>query len=126
MENALPPPLPPRPSGRTPFPGETPGSRPKNYLIENVVALAAGLFCCCGFSTIPGLFGIVFASQVNRHYAQGNYAEAARTARTARILFLVTLGMAVAGLLFSLLYMAFFGMGAFREVIEQQTSGLTV
>ena len=44
-------------------------NQPKNYLVESILVT---IFCCQPF----GIAGIVFASQVNSKYANGDYEGA--------------------------------------------------
>ncbi len=69
-----------------------PSEPPKNWLVESILAT---LFCCLPF----GVAGIVYATQVNTKYSQGDY-EGARfaseqAAKWTKISFFVALGVAV-------------------------------
>lgn len=105
----------------TPYPSTPIGSpKPKNYLIETIVASAVGLLCCCGFNLIPGVIGIVFSTQVDSKFNAGDYAGAASSANTAKILFYVTAGMAVLGLIANVIYFFIFGWAFFGSLLQNQ------
>mgnify|MGYP002784612190 FL=1 len=93
--------------------------KPKNYLIENIVASVVGIACCCGVNLIPGIIGIVFSTQVDSKYNVGDYTGAASAANTAKILFYVTAGLVVLGLLINLAYFFFFGAALFTGLRER-------
>jgi hypothetical protein len=73
--------------------------KPQNYL---VAAILTTIFCC-----LPaGIVSIVYAAKVNGLYAEGKFAEADSASKNAKTWFIVSL---VAGLLFFIIYFAFFG-----------------
>ncbi|MBC7893056.1 MAG: CD225/dispanin family protein [Sphingobacteriaceae bacterium] len=101
----------------TPYPSAPIGSpKPKNYLVETIVASVVGLLCCCGFNLIPGVIGIVFSTQVDSKYNAGDYAGAASSANTAKILFYVTAGMALLGLISNVIYFLVAGASLFSNL----------
>lgn len=77
-----------------------PPVRPKNWLVESILVT---IFCCLPF----GIAGIVFASQVNSKYDQGDYEgslkASADAARWTKIGFF-------AGIAFIILYLIFMFM----------------
>jgi len=52
-------------------------NQPKNYLVESILVT---IFCCQPF----GIAGIVFASQVNSKYANGDYEGALKASKNAK------------------------------------------
>jgi len=52
-------------------------NQPKNYLVESILVT---IFCCLPF----GIAGIVFASQVNSKYANGDYEGALKASKDAK------------------------------------------
>lgn len=58
---------------RQPSPSQPP---PKNWLVESILVT---IFCCLPF----GIAGIVYASQVNAKYSQGDYAGAVEASNNA-------------------------------------------
>jgi len=52
-------------------------NQPKNYLVESILVT---IFCCQPF----GIAGIVFASQVNSKYANGDYEGALKASKDAK------------------------------------------
>lgn len=101
-----------------PPPGSS-ATKPKNYLIENIVATVLGLFCCCGVNAIPGVIGIIFSVQVDSKFNSGDYAGATSAAGTAKTLFYVTAGLALLGLLINVVSFFFFGGLMFDELRRQ-------
>lgn len=51
--------------------------QPKNYLVESILIT---IFCCQPF----GIVGIVFASQVNSKFANGDYKGALQASKEAK------------------------------------------
>lgn len=90
---------------KTPF-GETPGIRPKNWLVESILVT---IFCCLPF----GIAGIVNAASVNSRYDIGDHEGALRASQQAgkwtKIGFF--LGIAVYVIYFLLIFVL--GVGAF-------------
>lgn len=104
----------------TTYPANPAGSaKPKNYLVENIVAAVVGLLCCCGISTIPGVVGIVFATQVDSKFNQGDYTGAASAANTAKTMFYVTAGLVVLGFVINIIYFFVFGVSLFTGLRER-------
>ncbi len=74
-------------------------ARPSNYM---VLAILSTIFCC-----IPtGVASIVYASKVNEMYARGEYTEAERASKNAKMWGLIGVG---ASLLIWVVYFAIFG-----------------
>lgn len=94
-------------------------SKPKNYLVENIVASVVGVACCCGVNLIPGIIGIVFSIQSDSKYNAGDYAGAAGAANTAKTLFYVTAGLVLLGLLINLVYFFVAGVSLFTGMQER-------
>ncbi|GAA4903849.1 CD225/dispanin family protein [Mucilaginibacter defluvii] len=86
------------PFGQSPGFGQTPGLRPKNWLVESILAT---IFCC-----IPlGIVAIVNAASVNNRFDAGDYIGAENASKQAgkwtKISFWV-------GIVFWILYILFF------------------
>lgn len=102
------------------YPSTPAGSaKPKNYLVENIVAGVVGLFCCCGISTITGVIGIVFATQVDSKFNQGDYTGAESAAKTAKTMFYVTAGLVVLGFIINIIYFFVFGVSLFTGLRDR-------
>ena len=83
-------------------------TKPNNYL---VLAIISTVFCCL----IPGIVSIVNAAKVNEAYALGNYEQAERASKNAKIWAII--GISIAGL-FWLIYIAFFGLALFGGLMS--------
>lgn len=68
---------------------------PTLWIILNIVMIVLG--CCCSFSGIAGIIGLVFAIQGNNAVKAGDLATAQSKLKTAKILFFVSLGLFVVG-----------------------------
>lgn len=68
---------------------------PTLWIILNIVMIVLG--CCCSFSGIAGIIGLVFAIQGNNAVKAGDFATAQNKLKTAKILFFVSLGLFVVG-----------------------------
>lgn len=73
--------------------------RPSNYM---VLAILSTVFCCLA----TGIASIVYAAKVNEHYARGEYAEAERASKNAKMWAFIGIGFAV---LVWFVYFALFG-----------------
>ena len=72
--------------------------KPDNYLVW---AILSTLFCCMPL----GIPAIVFASQVDSKYAQGDYSGALETAQKATTWSWIAAGTGLAGMLLYFLFM---------------------
>jgi len=77
--------------------------RPDSYL---ALAIISTIICCLPI----GIVSIVYATKVNSLYADGNYDEAIRASKNAKTWGLVSVGVAVVGLL---IYILIFGVAIF-------------
>ena len=78
-------------------------TRPNSYL---ALAIISTIICCMPL----GIVSIVYATKVNTLYADGNYDEAIRASKNAKTWGLVSVGVAVVGLL---IYILIFGVAIF-------------
>ncbi|HEV7935634.1 MAG TPA: CD225/dispanin family protein [Actinomadura sp.] len=81
------------------------GAPPPNHLVW---AILSTIFCC----QVPGIVSIVFSSQVNSKYQQGDYAGANDSSSKAKTWALVATGLGVAAWVFWILYIVFVGIAA--------------
>lgn len=65
------------------------------WIILNSIMIVLG--CCCTFSGIAGIIGLVFAIQGNNAVKAGDLATAQNKLKTAKVLFFVSLGLFVVG-----------------------------
>lgn len=73
--------------------------KPDNYLMW---AILSTLFCCIA----TGIASIIYASKVNEAYARGEYEEALRASKNAKMWALIGAGFSV---LIWIIYFAIFG-----------------
>jgi len=78
-------------------------AKPNNYLVW---AILSTVFCCL----VTGIVSIVYSSKVNEAYAGGNYEEAIKASKTAKMWLFIGLGIS---LLFWVVYIAIFGLAFF-------------
>ena len=95
-------------------------TKPKNYLVENIVSTAIGLLCCCGANAITGIIGIVFATQVDSKFAIADYAGAESAAKTAKLMFYITAGLVALGLIINVVSFFILGGGVMQEILKNK------
>ena len=97
--SAAPPPPPPPPPPQYGQPGQPQFATPQygqygtpqpvtgtlpNYMAHAIIATVLGLICCSGIGAVPGIVGIVFASQVKSKEQMGDYAGAQQASKNAK------------------------------------------
>lgn len=94
--------------------------KPNNYMAMNIVATIVGFLCggCC-IQGIIGIVGIVFSSQVDSKFNQGDLNGAissAQTAKTIGIVSLVLTGLAfIGGIIYFIVVISAVGMDSFMD-----------
>ena len=78
-------------------------AKPDNYMVW---AILSTVFCCLA----TGIASIIYASKVNEAYAGGNYEEALKASKNAKMWVLIGAGIS---LLVWILYIAIFGFAFF-------------
>ena len=100
--------------------------KPKSWLTESILVTIIPLCCMCIFSLL-GIVAIVNASKVDVLYFAGQYQEAERVSKNAKMWFLITLTIFLVFLIGYILYMSVVGwdtfMDAFREGYESVRRG---
>ncbi|MFB9057550.1 CD225/dispanin family protein [Mariniflexile ostreae] len=82
--------------------------RPSNYL---ALAIISTILCC-----LPtGIVSIIYASKVNSAYEDGQYAEAVKASKNAKIWGIVSIGIAFFGII---IYFLFFGLVLFGTLLS--------
>ncbi|PHS65730.1 MAG: hypothetical protein COB12_06570 [Flavobacterium sp.] len=98
------------------FENPTNGIMPNNNMTLAIVATILGLCSPCCIGLILGIVAIVMASQVKNKYESGDIAGAESSAKNAKILSYIAIGL----LLLNLVYLlAFGGMAAYEEILNQ-------
>lgn len=90
-------------------------SKPNNYMALSIVATVLSLCTCIGL--VPGIVAIVMSSQSSTKYNQGDYQGAVNSAKNAKILAWVTLGIFVLNIIYSIYKVQ--SMGGINGFIEQ-------
>lgn len=79
---------PPQNSYNQPNQNYTPQNKPHTWLAENIIAT---ILCCFIF----GVIGIIYSAKVDGLWISGKYNEAFDAAKTARIMFYISLGSCI-------------------------------
>ena len=83
-------------------------NQPKTYLVHNIVMFVLSVFLSSGgFALITGIVGLVLSILADNDVKNGNWTRAEQNARIARVLFYVTLALAVLTLLVVILWVVF-------------------
>lgn len=85
---------------------ETRPPRPNNYL---ALAIISTILCCLPL----GIVSIIYSTKVNTAYDSGNYAEAELNSKNAKTWGIVSVAVALIGLV---LYLMFFGFAIFAAL----------
>ena len=102
--------------------------KPKNWMTESILLLIIPLCLCNPFSLLA-IVAIVFASRVNGLFYAGQYAEAERAAKNAKMWVLIAFVGALVWLIgYQVIFMTVTGawavfMDAFREGFEAARGG---
>ena len=102
---------------------EIPPVKPNNHLPLAIVGTILGCcFYCIGF--VVGIVAIVFAAQVDGKYRAGDYVGAQSSAKNARILSYIALGLGLLGILISIIRIIAMGgidefMYQYQQIMEQ-------
>lgn len=91
------------------------GPKPNNFLALSIVGTVLGLCNCIGL--ITGIIAIVYATQSTKQYQQGNYKKSVSSAKYAKILAWVTIGIFVLSMI--RVYFNIQSMGGWDSMIEQ-------
>ncbi len=91
--------------------------RPSNHLVMAIITT----ILCCAPGLPAGIASIVFSTQVNKKYNEGDYEGAERASKNAKIAWIIAL---VLGLIGAISYIVFVFVIAsdegFREALEQE------
>ena len=100
---------------------ETAPMKPKNWLVESILITVIP-FLCCNLPALLGIVAIVFASKVNNLYLSGQYVEAKRASKNAKMWFLITVTAVVVWIIFFFyrIWSAFGGLTGFIEAVREQ------
>jgi len=73
---------------------------PNNNMALAIVATVLGLCSPCCIGLVLGIVAIVFANQVKSKYAQGDFDAAEKSAKNAKMLAYIAIGLVVANLIY--------------------------
>ncbi len=95
---------------------DIPPLKPNNWLWQSIVAT---ILCCLGF----GVVGIIYAAKVDSLYYKGQYEEAERAAKRAKIWTLIAVVVGVVYIAVSLSLYLTGNLEGLQELIEESASG---
>lgn len=99
--------------------------KPANSLTMAIVATVLNIFACCGMYVgilgfILGIVAIVFSTQVDSKYKVGDYDGAESAAKNAKLLSMISLGVAAVGIIIVIIFMIIGGGSAFMQEFNRQ------
>lgn len=98
---------------------EVPQNAPDNNMTLSVVGTILGLCSPCCIGLIVGIVAIVMSSQVSSKFTAGDYAGAQTSAKNAKTLAYIAIGLGVLGLIINIVSIFMLGgLEAYRETIE--------
>ena len=90
-------------------------AKPDNYLVMSIIATILG-FCTC-LPLILGIIALIFSTQVDSKYNMGDYAGAQNASSTAKILSIISLVLAILGIVGNLIYYIIVGAAFFSSLL---------
>lgn len=91
---------------------------PENHLTLSIIGTVLGFCSPCCIGLIVGIVAIVFSTQVNSKFNAGDYAGALASAKNAKLLGYIAIGLGVLGLVINLISLAIMGTDGYMEMIE--------
>lgn len=88
---------------------------PNNNMTLAIIATVLGLCSPCCIGLILGIVAIVMASQVKTKFDSGDFAGAMSSAKNAKILSYIAIGLLALNIIYLL---GFGGMAAYQEILE--------
>ncbi len=98
------------------FENPTNGFMPNNNMTLAIVATVVGLCSPCCIGLILGIVAIVMATQVKTKFESGDMAGADSSAKNAKILSYIAIGLFILNLIY---FLGFGGMAAYEQILEQ-------
>ncbi|SHF28246.1 CD225/dispanin family protein [Dysgonomonas macrotermitis] len=93
--------------------------KPNNNLPLTIIGTVLGLCSPCCIGLIVGIVAIVFSTQVESKYNYGDYQGALSSAKNAKILAFVAIGLGAIGLIYSIIQFATVGSAGMLEVYQE-------
>ncbi|MFK5982990.1 MAG: CD225/dispanin family protein [Flavobacteriaceae bacterium] len=100
----------------TSFENSDNGIMPSNNMTLAIIATVVGLCSPCCIGLILGIVAIVMATQVKTKYESGDMAGANSSAKNAKILAYIAIGLFILNLIY---FLGFGGMAAYEQILEQ-------
>lgn len=93
---------------------------PSNNMVLAIIGAIVGLCSpCCILGLIPGVIAIIMSAQVNSKFNAGDYAGAESSAKYAKILAFVAIGLGIIGIIYSIIQIQMHGgIDGYMEMIE--------
>lgn len=97
--------------------------KPDNNLVLSIVGTVLGLCSPCCIGLILGIVAIVFSSQVDTKYNQGDYNAAIDSAKKAKTFAFIAIGLFVVGIIINIIMLLLGGMDSYmdwyKDILEQ-------
>lgn len=103
---------------------DQPQTPPANNMALSIVGTVLGICSPCCIGLIVGIVAIVMSSQVNNKFNMGDHVGAASSAKNARILAYVAIGLGIIGLIYNAVMFYMVGTEGYLEMIEEYKRSL--
>jgi uncharacterized protein YqhQ len=94
-------------------------SKPYNHMAMAIISTVLPLVTCTFFGVVPGIVSIVFASQVNGKYNNGDYEGSKKSAKYAKIAWIVAIAILVIQIVYFVVLIMTTGGDFFEEFQKQ-------
>lgn len=91
---------------------------PENSMTLAIIGTVLGLCSPCCIGLIVGIVAIVMSTQVNSKFNAGDYAGAQSSAKNAKTMSYVAIGLGVLGLIINIISVAVMGTDGYMQMIE--------
>lgn len=91
---------------------------PENSMTLAIIGTVLGLCSPCCIGLIVGIVAIVMSTQVNSKFNAGDYAGAQSSAKNAKTMSYVAIGLGILGVIINIIYFAVVGADGYQEMIE--------
>lgn len=99
---------------------EQPQIAPQNNMTLSIIGTILGLCSPCCIGLIVGIIAIVKSSQVNNQFFAGDYTAAMSSAKTAKTLAYVAIGLGILGIILNIIgFITMGGVSGYTEILEE-------
>lgn len=91
---------------------------PENSMTLAIIGTVLGLCSPCCIGLIVGVIAIYMSTQVNSKFNTGDYAGAQSSAKNAKMMSYVAIGLGVLGIIINIIYFAIVGADGYQDMIE--------